>query len=587
MSVKLIAGKSGSIAVFGAELVSQKLQDIIAYTLEKEIDESGINSIVFRNDGKPILDTNDDSTMWMTVPDSRAIVCNLKNCVHHSIQQSVQHKEEHYDVGLKGLIWHSILAGAFHEMFHSQSFIEDDHGEKLYMAMKAAKRTKELQAYLDKEEERADDYAEQMLFTLAKKIDLEVDFGQELESFIMGEIEATIKEMEQVKNCKKAARWVEYQKFMLANNGLYIRKSDNEDDDMAERMVSEFKTYLHLCSGDAADDADWNTSTIGIPIMATERPAVSHQQPVDFAATANMPAPEMVQQATFDESMREAEDDYILDDDEYILDDEIPEQNREALNIMTPNFNQTPAPAEIGAQGGAMAQPQPVPYSPPQAQQPQPVFQPNNPQGQQPVPYTPPGGAQPYTPPVAGSPAPSPVVGEKAYDVPFNGDGVKYQQVVRGLYTKLVGHIFEGCQFNPHYQPFFLAAQNISNLVGLSPDEDVVVKEMTIDNNGKRSAGHEVHNVVKGCFIDNACTLPGYILTMTSADGNQIKRKLIPQNPHKVNKVTGVLSSTAQEAMNGAKIVWIVDENAKDKQFALRMYNGQLQSNQQGSWVNV
>src|SRR6056297_1259370 len=182
-----------TISVFGAHLVGQKIIEILNYAIENECDtDIGIHSIVFRDDGKPYLNNEDNSTMWMCLPDSKSIVCNLKNCISHTIRESLAHKKEHFDVGLKGLIWHSILAGGFHEMFHAQSFMVDEHGDQLYSAIKATKRTKDIKKFLDKEEDRADEYAEQMLFTLAKKIDLEMDFGPNLDNLVNKEIDIAI-----------------------------------------------------------------------------------------------------------------------------------------------------------------------------------------------------------------------------------------------------------------------------------------------------------------------------------------------------------------------------------------------------------
>lgn len=596
MPVEIFNGRGNAVAIFGAELVSQKIIDILVYAINNECDdEHGIHSIVFRDDGKPILDTEDDTMMWMCLPDSKSIVCNLKNCVHHTIRQSLKHKKEHYDVGLRGLVWHSILAGAFHEMCHSQSFIQDEHGDKLYSAMKATKQTKEIKEFMKKEEKKADDYAEQMLFALAKKIDLEVDFGESLSAFVNGEIEATIEHEEKHMKDMKSKRWVEYQKFMQANNGLYIRESDNDADTLSDKVVSEFKTYLHLCSGDPVDDTSWNTTTIGKPVTATETPVELKPSDIDYnnpAKQFHQPAPEM--QATVAPlNPAEAEpldpDDAMAEADFYILEDDFgeiksPNQNTEAFNIMA-RPDAAPAQATAGGQMSPQYQhPAPQPqYTPPQYQAPTQQYQPA-PQFQQPAPVNP--GAVPYTPPQAGA-VPNPIVpGKGAYDMPL--DGARYQQAIKSLYTKLVSHIFEGCQFNPNYQPFFLAKDNIHAQIGLSADENLIVKEMVVMNAaGKRQFGTKVEGSVMGCFIDNAKDLPGYHLTMSSAFGDQIQRKIIPQNPHKTNKVTGQLSSTAQEAMNGAKIAWIVDPDTKEKQFSLRMYNGQLQTNEPGSWTNV
>jgi hypothetical protein len=106
------------------------------------------------------------------------------------------------------------------------------------------------------------------------------------------------------------------------------------------------------------------------------------------------------------------------------------------------------------------------------------------------------------------------------------------------------------------------------------------------DHNSKLQMDAKVTGWISGRLMDKEMKLPGYALVLSNMAGQQIRRRLIPQNPWKTNK-NGQYSQTALLAQQGTCILWIIDPDAVDKQFATRIINGMFENNKNGSWQRV
>ena len=177
----------------------------------------------------------------------------------------------------------------------------------------------------------------------------------------------------------------------------------------------------------------------------------------------------------------------------------------------------------------------------------------------------------------------TPIIGEKLYE-DLGWDVAKIQTIIKSIYGKIANHIFSTCGFNPSMTPFFAQHEKITEYIPLTPDELCIVKHMDCYNeSGQFRQNVEVTHGISGIYIDKAKTLIGYTLSMNIGNGDQIRRKFIPQNPWK-KKADGNYSATALQAQQGNQILWVLDPDAADKSLCARIRNGILESNVSGAW---
>jgi len=179
------------------------------------------------------------------------------------------------------------------------------------------------------------------------------------------------------------------------------------------------------------------------------------------------------------------------------------------------------------------------------------------------------------------------VVGANMY-VPTTMDVGSFQATIKGLYLKIFSHIFQNCGFTPTGTPPFTTGDRIAENVPLTEAEKSIVKEMVCyDSQGQKMPGTKVENFISGIYIDKANTLPGFDLVLSDINGAATTRRFIPQNPNKMKQGTSELSKTAAEARQGHQYMWIINPDSTDKQFALRVHNGALESNKAGQWTAI
>ena len=516
MGVEVRNHPFGTIVFFNVDLVPTKLIDILCKSLDDadfDVDGHGIFSVVFRDDGYPV-DSDETLNSWMFFPDACAAVCNIQHCIKLAIQDTQNPEIEHSEKASVYMgVWKNMLKGFFHETWHAHSAIIEP--EKLRFD----------ETYRTEDEEEAPIFARQQLIAMAKIMDIEPEFTPNIQLMIDEAVAEEISLIEETKDAEEHLKaWVFYQKHLISNGGVFYDPAKNEDED--DVYIKSLKEFLHMLSGDAEDDPEWNAETIANPGTMVAEPLTTN------IANANT----------------------IIDED---LPWETENSETEILGFQGVNtFNQPQQP---------MATTVSTPVAPTGPSAPTAPIAPTGPSA--------PTGVNPAA-----------VVNGKVYEPITLPAGVDAKTVVYGLYLKIFNHIFQGCQYNPTNQQMpFTGSGNIANWITLDANEAMFVKEMTCYSNdgAQKLPATPVDNAISGILIDKAGTLPGYELTLSMPDGTQAKRKFIPQNPNKA--VNGTLTSTAQMAKNGNQILWIIDPDTKG--YGMRVLNGVIQQNVNGQWV--
>jgi hypothetical protein len=349
----------------------------------------------------------------------------------------------------------------------------------------------------------------------------------------------------------KEEMFLDCQEVMHNEGGTWFMRGGKDEDD---NKLDTFKSLMHYISGDDLDDEEWLKETIA-PVTPEVGPAP--QAPVEQP---------VMQQPVDDEGYDPNMDTY----DQYQTESVMP----------------APQAPATGFQGATQGTP-----VPPQTQQPvapqQPAYN-GNPGAiatNAPVAPQPPAGAH-------GQPNgvdTSAQVGANAFPA-TTMDSATFQRVVYNLYGKIYNQIFNSCGFNPTHgegQPFFMQGGKVTEMIELTPEEQTIVHGMECyDEHGRIKMNAKVDNWISGRFIDKAQKLPGFSLVMSDMNGRQIRRKFIPQNPWNKDN-NGAYKKTALLAQQGTWIMWIVDPDATDKQFATRIMAGKLETNIGGKWQEV
>ena len=552
--------RNGTVAFINTHYVSQKLIDIMVHILNDERYNHGgsnyghgIYSVVFRIDNMPVMPKGRgqfEEVPWLWVEASKSCICNVRRCLEVAFEQALDTHDdfkhsEHMSVYMA--VWQQILSGFLHEAHHAKSFMDD--AMKLLTDKKA----------MEKEEAAADEYSRIALYDLAKRIDIEPDFGKHIEEMYEDMWALTwedIKITPEKDRSAKMNRYIICQDRMRQMGGAWFMEATKASED--DHSLPTYKAMLHYFSGADKDDPEWNMEA-----TPTHTETVVHE---------NTP------------SMEDAHG-----------------------NVGVPHQE-----APNGFQGAVPPQQQQQNMGYPPKTQPEPQYQQQQPQYQQqqnqPVP--PQGGGMPKAPEGAYGQAGPVAPNYQQPNVPAGTDhGVnpncqvganmypastltptQMQEVVKGLYYKIYAQIFQSCGFNPmngQGQPFFMQSAKIVEPIMLTEEEQKIVHGMECyDANGKIQLKAKVDNWISGRFVDGAKMLPGYVLTMSDMNGCQIIRKFIPQNPWKTNQ-NGEYSKTALLAQQGTHIMWIVDPNAKESQFARRIIGGAFETNVGGSWQPV
>lgn len=547
---------NGPVAIFNTGLVSQKLVDIMLYVLndpqgtfvplvKNTRQGHGMHTIDFRADGTVgILEKGKlKPTSWYYWMLARMAGCNIQKCVQNAFELAIGEDAgdgEMY-LNINTAVWQQILAGFLHELHHAQTAI-DSTNELL--------TNKNFNA---NEECNAENFAREAMYELAKQVDVEPAIGHFIEDMVVRAW--TELDLDNSKD-PKVMEFVKCQEYMAKTGDCYVVLT--KDMTTKHFIVSSFREFLHLASGQGTEDKAW---TNPVPQAAEANPMA-----IPAANMTQVPAPN--NGINYDGSGEYFEEENVDWEDE-------PVEYESAYQPTNP-------PGFQGVQQPGGYQP------PPQYQQPQPQYQgdpnaiaanaPNN------------GGYGGYQQPAQQQSYAnhSATVGAATYERP-NMDPARIQQVINGLYGKIYDRIFNACQFQftGEGQPCFHAINNIKMQIPLTPEEDMLVKEMDcyvmVNGQEKLELDVPVNGWISGRFMNTDGTLPGFTLALTDEHGNRLLRKFIPQNPSKRNQ-QGAFTGPAQRAQRGERIAWIIDGMDKDAPFSRRFHDGAFEMKEGNYW---
>jgi len=462
-----------------------------------------------------------------------------------TIDDGLNPKNKHSEkVSIYAGVWKMMLKGFFHECYHAHSAILEPH---------AIRFDKE---FREEDELLAPIFAKDVLFDLAKKMNIEIDFTPEVSAMIDKALTNTIERIENNDKATKSEKaWIYHQKYLLEHGGIFYAPSTDKDSEDYHLMT--FKEFLHFFSADAEDDAAWNIDTIGI--IATETGTHCNE---NANTNGNVPSTIITPMTgTYEyEDMDEYdpypnENDFGNDFDAAVAAAPVPgfQGIQQAINPVSAQMQEPVAPVSVS-----------------------PIAPNSNPKGAQVI-------TQPGTAPLAPVAPEVPVVaGAAGVGTAFVlSVGADAQTVVNGLYLKMFTQIFQGCQYSPFMPMPFPGGGNITQWLELTEDEAKFVVSMTMYSTdpaqrGKLVADTPVDRHISGIMIDKAGTLPGYKLVLAMPDGTVVKRNFFPQNPNKVSE-SGYVSEPAKLAKAGGCIMWIVD--ADTKEYKLRIRDGHFERN--------
>lgn len=479
----------GDVVVVGAELVSPKFIDVLGKILDSYDGDPNVRMVMFRDDDIPhMFDSVFLGSLGSANLDPKAIAVNLNEHWRAAFKLAINEPER----SLWAAYHQTLIQTIGHEMFHMAEFAGKGH----------TRLTLDDDEYMELHEEECEESSFKLMIQLAKTTDIEPAIWQQSTFFAK-----CVNEMmtAKAKAGEEEDGWFKEQMNMLDNMIMYhLPAVDGESKDQS---YYSFKRYVRLMAPESDQDG-WDTETVvqPQPQMATNTaeaaaPAPAPQEPVEYE---------------------------VDDSDEYLYPDEIQATEDEVLEAY---FDTESGGESRFIQGGQQQNVadairsvynQPMVEQPPEDRQ---VSRVNH----QPV--------------------------ENTNLVPIQGlDGPELEQIMRSVFQKCHQFIFQNCGYlaTGDVNSRFEKAEAVNSLpVQLTDIEKQVCFAVDCQDDG--GVMHQMTSTINGIFgwTNAAKTLPMFDLHFNYL-GNHIIRRLVPQNPKKMNN--GTYSPLAQRAWGGEQI---------------------------------
>lgn len=495
----------GNVSIHNINFIPVKLLAIIEHIFTAMETDSGIFSLVMKNDGTPL--SNGEPVMAVLFPDSMSTVFNLG--FHWSEAFDLISTEDN-KLSLRAMIWYNTIISVLHEIHHAKIILADKNPQEM--------------VWTDKMESEATDFAIKRLVDLAKAFPVELPTNEE--EPILGErfIEFR-KQIEDVKEDEEDGKWCVFQRRLYDDN--IVCSTRTEAGEIIDTF--SFKEFLRMScdTPEERDDPAWKAETSKIFTSKETLPMAVSEVVDETPATVETPANKAVVDMEVDVDYFDAEepppwleDDFVSPGDAGVV------------------AGKTTAAPTIAANTNV--------YSPQQA-------------AASPTDYVNPveaalnagGGAIDPSPQSTGNSLPSQVPA-------LTIDLAEILQIVKTVYMRIYIHVFTKCGFNPNAPASFDNPGAVYDPISIAdiPNANKVFLAMDVtDELGKPLKDVAITDQIKGQVFSKS-GLPGYWLWL-NVNGFKVKRALVPQNPNKT-KPDGSPTVMAGRVRQGYAAMWVI-----------------------------
>ena len=570
---------NGFVIVRGHHLVSQQTLAILSEVLklDREGECFGVNSVVFRNDGRP------GGMLGMAYPDTHSVAINLDEIWDLSCL-ILEEGEKH--LSLTGLVWETLLMTLFHEINHID-----------------ACRVDEFRDNMDRDHKWADDVAEEW----AKEIRTDMAKVFNIEPPAMADTPFFGVKFMELMTTKAEEEWVS-NAAALTTNGIIYQDLENDE------RITTYREYVRGLVDPKMEDKSWDQGYSAIDFafnLEDGSEKVIEEPKVDLKVPEVVEiAPAVVEAMEAAAGVEAAAGDTVIGFDENTKLADIPVATGEVGTTVVADEETSiqPSPEMMAAAAedeqpvqkvdlalevaGAAGSDQQQLFTPVQAAagtktadeiQHAAVMEAENSGEQAAVDAV--AAEQNFTDTVE---LPDHILAEQAQlanaanatpqtfqpKTPLTPVNMQPAQIVafmKDVYMRLYSNIFNKCgRILNNDQPFqnpgaVLDELSLADLIQQHNAQGLIVSYESL-NELKRRAFEDFVGHVRGIVFakSNPYGLPSYVLYL-NLGGVVTKRSLVPQNPAKINTNSGMLSTTALEARSGSAIAWIMSDDPGNK----------------------
>ncbi len=553
------------ISIYGYQLVSPQFLHVVKFILMSDdfLKENVVDTIVF-SENQPVY-ANDDSPIFAGYRiEDKTIGINLQ---HHFDAGVALAKSEDGLLSIRCHIWYNMLMSVVHELYHGLSIATDTE----------AADPKELEEFCAG---MADEYLTEMFRDYAAEppgMCHEPFFGPRYMELYIREIK------------DGTDSWQEIHKCLHDEANVYWDMARNE-------FISNFRTWVRFTYGadveleDARWDADPKDMLIGVddpppfnadteaqvivPEAVPDAQVVEAKPVVSSLAGGHGVDEEAIAMSDMDEELGGESNAYVMEDYDMLPAEAAgfnAQQSRPVERVQTAHvvteyaatgrtIPATPAantfcsgcgnPTTAGMKfcgrcGTAIAATEPVVH---------------------PNPATTAKWDTPVTEQVHTQPAPEHQP-ERQYNqqlrtnLPNPQMGAdEMRTIVEEVMFRAYSHLFNKCGYGVMARPAFDETQKWAILEPIYVGDIPRVNEVLLAHDITEGGVNRNHVAITDGYIRGKCTKKGLLPSYTiyfNANGSEIKRVLLPQNPWK--ETNGVYSKPAGRAQQGALICWIMD----------------------------